>query len=156
DVFVRHQDLFDIGIAFDTAPQNNKITSWDEVIALGKTIELKRPHLYQQLKEAVQPNDLGAIIYTSGSTGVPKGVELTHANLTGAVHFDKFNLDPKVDIYLSVLPLAHVFGHCINLWAIAWGLSIYYSNDYKNLGAICREVQPTTMVVVPRLLEKVY
>ena len=39
---------------------------------------------------------------------------------------------------------------------IAWGASIYYSNDYKNLGMICREVKPTAIVVVPRLLEKVY
>ena len=55
-----------------------------------------------------------------------------------------------------MLPLAHVFGHCINLWLIAWGVSIYYFNDYKRLAEVCQEIKPTIMVVVPRLLEKVH
>lgn len=156
DAFLRHQDRFDVAIAMGEAPKNSKIVALKEIIDQGKRLEEKRPHLYDKLKEAINPEDLAAIIYTSGSTGIPKGVELTQANLTAALHFDKFNLDPKVDSYLSVLPLAHVFGHCINFWAIAWGISVYYTNDYKNLGVICREVQPTTMVVVPRLLEKVF
>lgn len=156
DAFLRHQERFDVGIALGEAPQNSKIVSLKDIIEQGKVLEERRPHLYDKLKEAISPEDVGAIIYTSGSTGTPKGVELTQRNLTAALHFDRFNLDPQEDIYLSILPLAHVFGHCINYWAIAWGISIYYSNDYKNLGAICREVKPTTMVVVPRLLEKVY
>lgn len=156
DVFLRHQDRFDVAIALGEAPQNSKIIGLKDIIEQGKILDERRPQLYEQLKEAVHPDDLASIIYTSGSTGVPKGVELTNRNLTAALHFEKFHLDPKLDSYLSVLPLAHVLGHGINLWALACGVSIYYSNDYKNLGAICREIHPTMIVVVPRLLEKVY
>lgn len=152
----RNQDLFDIAIAMGDAPQHSKIITLSNLIEQGKTLELKRPGLYEQIKATIKPEDLALIIYTSGSTGVPKGVELTQSNVTAVLHFDKFDLNSKKDSYLCVLPLAHVFGHCTNLWAVAWGISVYYTNDYKNLGTICREVKPTTMVVVPRLLEKVY
>lgn len=153
---LRHQNLFDIAIAMGEVPDHKKVISMSHLIELGKALEAKRPSLYSQIRSSIKPDDLAVIIYTSGSTGVPKGVELTQSNVTAVLHFDKFNLNSKKDTYLCVLPSAHIFGHCTNIWAIAWGISIYYTNDYKNLGAICREVQPTTMVVVPRLMEKVY
>lgn len=153
---LRHQNLFDIAIAMGDAPQHSKIITLANLIEQGKSLEAKRPGLYSQIKANIKPDDLAVIIYTSGSTGVPKGVELTQSNVTAVLHFDKFDLDSKKDNYLCILPLAHIFGHCTNLWAIAWGISVYYSNDYKNLGAICREVKPTTIVVVPRLMEKMH
>lgn len=157
NVCLRNQTLFNIAIAMgEEVPQHNKIISLAKLIEQGRMLESKNPKLYSQIKAAVRPEDLALIIYTSGSTGVPKGVELTQTNVTAVLHFDKFDLNYKKDSYLCVLPLAHVFGHCTNMWAVAWGISVYYTNDYKNLGAICREVKPTTMVVVPRLLEKVY
>lgn len=157
DMFLRHQDRFDVAIALDdNPPQNSKVVSLKEIKEQGRILAERRSHLYDQLKEAIHPDGLAMIIYTSGSTGVPKGVELTQLNISTALHFEKFYIDPKVDSYLSILPLAHVLGHGINLWLMAWGISIYYSNDYKNLGVICREIHPTIMVVVPRLLEKVY
>ncbi|MEI8365672.1 MAG: long-chain fatty acid--CoA ligase [Parachlamydiaceae bacterium] len=160
DLFRRHESLIKTAIAVGEIPHDlrnkAKIIPFSDLVERGRQLDHSQPKLYQQLREALQSSDLGAIIYTSGSTGVPKGVELTHGNLTCVLNFSKFHWDIKKDRYLSVLPLAHVFGHCINLWVIAWGASVYYSNDYKNLGAICREVKPTAIVVVPRLLEKVY
>ncbi|MBA3815333.1 MAG: long-chain fatty acid--CoA ligase [Parachlamydiaceae bacterium] len=160
-----NQGLFDIAIDMHNyssnygsgnSPQHEKIITLANLIEQGKALEVKRPGLYNQIKATIKPEDLAVIIYTSGSTGVPKGVEVTQSSLSAVLHFDKFDLNSKKDSYLCVLPLAHVFGHCTNMWALAWGISIYYTNDYKNLGAICREIQPTTMVVVPRLMEKVY
>lgn len=156
DSCLRHQELFDIAIALGKVPQHGKSVAFEKVLEKGRLLEEKQPHLYDQINTSNKSDDLAAIIYTSGSTGVPKGVELTQENLMGVVHFDKFDLDPKKDVYLSVLPLAHVFGHCINFWALAWGISVYYFNDYKSLGVACQEIKPTTMVAVPRLLEKVY
>ncbi len=47
-------------------------------------------------------------MYTSGSTGTPKGVVLTHKNLVATMKCLMFMLDPKDDIYIAFLPLAHV------------------------------------------------
>ena len=54
------------------------------------------------------PEDTAIIMYTSGSTGTPKGVVLTHKNLVATMSCLMFMLDPKDDIYIAFLPLAHV------------------------------------------------
>ena len=155
-MFHRHVDLFQTAVAVGQESTSEKTMTFAELKAQGQLADQRDSTLYRTMRGRLKPSDLGTIIYTSGSTGIPKGAELTHQNLTCVLNFPDFNWNPARDRYLSVLPLAHVFGHCINLWAMAWGASIYYSTDYKNLGAICREVRPTATVVVPRLLEKIY
>ena len=126
------------------------------MIRKGEELHSQSPDLLAKLFATQHADDVATIIYTSGSTGIPKGVELTQRNLLCLVHFDGFHWSVENDRYLSILPLAHVFGHCINLWLLVWGTSIYYFNDYKQLGAACQEVKPTFVVVVPRILEKIY
>jgi long-chain acyl-CoA synthetase len=155
-MFDRHANLFKTVIAIGDLPPSEKGITFAEIQEKGKQIDQNDASRYQKMRSRLQPSDLAVIIYTSGSTGVPKGVELTHQNLTCVLDFEEFHWNPTKDRYLSILPLAHVFGHCINLWTLAWGASIYYSSDYKNLSAICKEIKPTAIVVVPRLLEKVY
>lgn len=155
-MFDRHTNLFKTVIAIGDLPFSEKGMTFAEIKEKGKEIDKRDATHYQKMRDRLQPTDLGAIIYTSGSTGVPKGVELTHQNLTCVLDFSEFHWNPLKDRYLSILPLAHVFGHCINLWVLAWGASIYYSSDYKNISSICKEVRPTAIVVVPRLLEKIY
>ena len=62
----------------------------------------------------------------------------------------------KTDRYLSILPLAHIFGRSLNFIMLYWGIPTYYFNDLKNVGIACRETHPTTIALVPRLLEKIY
>lgn len=155
NIFRKHEELFDIAIALDS-PGHAKAKSIKELISLGEQLNSSNPNLYEEIRNQVRPSDLGTIIYTSGSTGMPKGVELTHENMATVLDFPLFHWDPAKDRYLSILPLAHVLGHCVNLWLLTAGVSVYYSNDYKNLAAVCHHVKPTAMVVVPRLLEKVY
>jgi long-chain acyl-CoA synthetase len=154
-MFDRNKHLFKTAVAMGEG-HTGQTLALEELLEKGRHIDQKNPDLFEKMRESVKPSDLGSIIYTSGSTGTPKGVELTHENLTGVLNFDKFYWDYKKDSYLSILPLAHVFGHFINLWALSWGSKIYYTHDYKKLGAICREIRPTAIVVVPRLLEKIY
>ena len=52
--------------------------------------------------------DTAIVMYTSGSTGTPKGVVLTHKNLIATLKCLMFMLDPKDDVYIAYLPLAHV------------------------------------------------
>lgn len=155
-IFHRHEDLFNKAIAIGQFSPHPKSISMQEIMERGKRLAIQQPQLYRQLQDMIKPSDLSTIIYTSGSTGMPKGVELTQENISCELHYDPYHWDWKKDKYLSVLPLEHVFGHSINLWIMLWGVSIYYTNDYKNLGTISKEVQPTAIVVVPRLLEKMY
>jgi long-chain acyl-CoA synthetase len=105
----------------------------------------------------VLEEDIATIIYTSGSTGKPKGVELTHKNLMSQLK-DVERAIPitSEEVALSFLPLAHIFERMVVLYYMANGISIYFADDVKNVGNLIKEVRPTVMTVVPRLLEKIY
>lgn len=130
--------------------------SFEEIVMQGKILAEK--YEINDLAKAIKEDDLATIIYTSGSTGLPKGVELTHKNLVlqvkGAAKCFKF--DAKKDVILSFLPLAHIFERMVVMFYISQGLSIYFADDIKKLGEILKEVKPTCMTTVPRLLEKVF
>jgi len=133
-----------------------RVTELSEILKFGKDLNETMPTMYEELQQEMQNTSLAAIIYTSGSSGTPKGVELTQENICCQLHHDDFQWDAKKDRYLSVLPLEHVFGHSVNFWVLFWGVSIYYTTDYKNVGLICTQIKPTCLIVVPRLLEKVH
>ncbi|MGK5595654.1 MAG: AMP-dependent synthetase/ligase [Parachlamydiaceae bacterium] len=151
------KDLFKLAIGLEDAPDHSqKILSFESVLENGKELDAALPDLYERVASSIRPEDLATIIYTSGSTGVPKGAEHTHSSLFSLLYVDLFQWDRVNDRYLSILPLAHVFGRVLNLITLYWGISTYYYNDYKNLGNACQELHPTILVVVPRILEKVY
>ncbi len=138
--------------------ENAASISFKSLVALGcKAVAEKKYDLNSFLKNKSEHN-LATIIYTSGSTGRPKGVELTHANLVsqikGTAQF--FPLDSNSDKALSFLPLAHIFERMVMMFYIMQGIEIYFVNDIKNLGGFLREVRPTLMTSVPRMLEKVF
>ena len=100
---------------------------------------------------------LATIIYTSGTTGKPKGVMLTHRNLMsnawGALQV--FSIYPN-DIFLSFLPLSHALermaGCCIPIMS---GASVAFSRSIQQLQEDLAKVQPTIMVTVPRIFERI-
>ena len=106
---------------------------------------------------STQPEDLATIIYTSGSTGLPKGVELTHENLTIQVKDAEKALPLREsDVMLSLLPLAHIFERMVMYFYLASGTKIYFVDDVQRVGEYMKDVKPSVMLVVPRLLEKIY
>ncbi|HEX3335048.1 MAG TPA: AMP-dependent synthetase/ligase [Jatrophihabitans sp.] len=108
---------------------------------------------------AVTLDDLASIIYTSGTTGRPKGCELTHrCFVVESVELldllrDFFNEDTST---LLFLPIAHVFGRAIEIGALAGGCTLGHTADVKNLMADLGGFQPTFVLAVPRVFEKVY
>ena len=134
--------------------QDDSVRTFDQVCELGQQVE-NGDQVYQQASEAVEPDDLASIIYTSGTTGDPKGAMLTHSNFmsnaqaaTGVV-----TIGPD-DVFLSFLPLSHVFermgGHYLPL---SGGATIAYAESLFTIRQDMQEVRPTIMMSVPRLYE---
>jgi len=134
------------------------VLTWEALIASGEEVKTAHPEAYGKLVSVCRENDLATLIYTSGSTGIPKGVEITHRNLMTQVSSTplRFPLDPSDDIALSCLPLAHVFERMVTYFYFSTGTSIYFAEDVKKVGDNAREIHPTVITMVPRLLEKAY
>jgi long-chain acyl-CoA synthetase len=113
---------------------------------------------YRQHAAQVLPGQLASIIYTSGTTGEPKGVMLTHtnfcSNVTDVGH--DFRLDPAVDVALSFLPLAHVYGRTLDYIYIFQSASVAYVESVDSVAQALLEVRPTITAAVPRFFEKIY
>ncbi len=109
---------------------------------------------------SVHADDLATIVYTSGSTGTPKGAELTHRNFTSITRAAQ-NCVPEVITgearLLLFLPLAHCFARMIQYFTIgsAEGVVGYLPNT-KTLPRDMQVFQPTFLLGVPRVFEKVY
>jgi len=97
-------------------------------------------------------------VYTYGTSGTPKGVELTHRNLISQIESTALNyhFTKEEDVAFSFLPLAHIFERMVMHFYLSRELSIYFADDVKNVGVLLKDVNPTVMTVVPRLLEKVF
>ncbi|HDQ99609.1 MAG TPA: long-chain fatty acid--CoA ligase [candidate division WOR-3 bacterium] len=104
------------------------------------------------------PDDLVTIVYTSGTTGEPKGAMLTHRNILSNVHaaIEMFSLSPA-DTLVSFLPLCHMFERTCGYYSMLLsGATIAYAESLQTIARDVREVKPTLLIVVPRVLEKVY
>ena len=111
-------------------------------------------------RQTVSPDSLATIIYTSGTTGRPKGCMLTHGNFM-------FEVDQVVwglpDVFLApgsstllFLPIAHVFGRMIELGCVRAGVRLGHAADIKQLLPGLGSFQPTFLLAVPRVFEKIY
>jgi long-chain acyl-CoA synthetase len=107
---------------------------------------------------SVTRDDLACIIYTSGTGGAPRGVQQHHGailhNLEGATDIISTDFGWDDEVFLSFLPASHAYEHSGGqMFPIALGAQIYYAESLEKLASNIEEVQPTIMVVVPRLFE---
>src|SRR6267378_3293520 len=99
---------------------------------------------YRLRASQVLTGQLASLIYTSGTTGEPKGVMLTHSNFCSNVTDlgDDFRLDPKNDVALSFLPLAHVYGRTLDYIYIFQGAALAYVESVDAVAQALLEVRP--------------
>ncbi len=150
-----------IGIEDLKVMQSNKPVNEEEIEAKFATLY---PNGYTA-RDVHMPTDnmdeVALINYTSGSTGSPKGVMLTHGNLSSNVVYAQANIPNHPGLtYVSMLPLAHMFGlmfECI--YQLAGGTHVYFITKSLNpvlLLKAFQDVGPYMILTVPLVIEKIF
>jgi long-chain acyl-CoA synthetase len=134
------------------------MTHWDDALAAGRDYWAENEAALAAAADEVTPDHPSALIYTSGTTGQPKGVVLTNrnfcSNVKAALQRVPFG---EEDHHLSFLPLSHAFERTAGYTAVlAAGATISYAESVEAVSSNLQEVQPTVMISVPRMFEKVY
>ncbi len=110
--------------------------------------------------DSIDGEEIYTILYTSGTTGKPKGVLLTHNNIISNIYYTARkvgDLLSKEDVFLTFLPFSHVLGKTDSCYLpLHVGAKIAFAESIETIADNMREVHPTIMVTVPRLLEKIY
>jgi long-chain acyl-CoA synthetase len=149
---LQHVVLFDPTPVAGTLPLS-------ELRSKGRMALATEPGAVRARAAEVKPEDLATFIYTSGTTGDPKGVMLTHSNLVSnvlAASAPFEGMGPN-DTALSFLPLCHVFERMGGYYLLLYkGVTIAYAESVEKVPENMQEVQPSLMLSVPRLYEKIY
>lgn len=142
--FTRSIDSFDQG-ALRTIARAAKHVSIDDV---------------RTRRSSLDSSSIATIIYTSGTTGVPKGVVLTHANFLATIQGARQVVGEIIDSpdtrLLLFLPVAHVLARLVMHLVLSGAGVLGFSPNIKNLLPDIQSFKPSVLLVVPRVLEKVY
>ena len=146
-------------VVFDASePLPEGAVAWDDFLASGREVAVGiDDQSFRATALKPQPNDVVTLLYTSGTTGPPKGVMLTHNNLSSNVTAASHGL-PRVegDTALVFLPLSHVLQRMVSYLFFSRGDTAAYAHSMEAVAADIRLVQPSIVASVPRLYEKVY
>jgi long-chain acyl-CoA synthetase len=124
---------------------------WDELLDAAP-----RRFDFEAAWRSVAPSDLATVIYTPGTMGPPKGVELTHANISAQT----LSLSERLGLpdglrALSLMPMAHIAGRlCAHYLPMFHGWEVTCSPDGGDLPATLRAVQPGYFFSPPRIWAK--
>ena len=132
--------------------------SFNKVMEMGEEFARKNPDHVEASSKRIKPDDLLTLIYTSGTTGNPKGVMLTHGNMTSNMinAAQCIQMEPG-DRLLSFLPLSHSFERMAGYYTgLACGVTIAYAESVETVRENMLEVRPTIVPTVPRLFERIH
>ncbi|MCP5030064.1 MAG: long-chain fatty acid--CoA ligase [Actinomycetia bacterium] len=141
----------------DAGPHGADTSAWADLVA----------HESADLEQAAQranADDLATVIYTSGTTGDPKGVRVTHRNVTWTAESMRIMLEEQLGIpnlvgkrYISYLPLAHIMERLLGYyWMLFMASEVTCCPDPTQIAAFSGQVHPNLLVGVPRVWEKIY
>lgn len=141
----------------DATPEQG-VYSFKQVQELGNEYGKHHSNYFKEQVKLAKENDICTIIYTSGTTGEPKGVVLTHKNIVSNIKSAKKILPiGKDDIFLSFLPLCHIFERMGGYYtAFSSGGMVVYAQSIESVAGDLVDVKPTIMTTVPRLFERIY
>ncbi|KAG5851466.1 hypothetical protein ANANG_G00093740 [Anguilla anguilla] len=134
--------------------------TWAEFMELGQEVSDSQ---LDDIISSQKPNQCCTLIYTSGTTGQPKGVMLSHDNLTWTAfgagrHVRLTEASVLQEVVVSYLPLSHIAAQMIDIWLImkVGGVSYFAQPDALkgSLANTLREIRPTAFMGVPRVWEK--
>ncbi|MCR4736979.1 MAG: long-chain fatty acid--CoA ligase [Bacteroidales bacterium] len=125
-----------------------------QLVQLGE--ENPNPEELKRRRDSVLPEDCSTIMYTSGTTGLPKGVMLSHYNIVSQLMNLRQTPALWSDKALSFLPLCHAYERMLVFLYQYLGMTVYYVQSLATIGENIKEVRPTMMSAVPRVLEKMF
>jgi long-subunit acyl-CoA synthetase (AMP-forming) len=141
-------------VLMDGTDSDEDVHAWADLTALAA----KNPEgdLEKRI-EAQDADDVCTLIYTSGTTGDPKGVMLSHDNLTFTAETVVASAEvSEVDSVVSYLPLSHIAEQVMSVYGpMASGFCCCFAENMDKLGDNLREMRPTVFLAVPRVWEKI-
>src|SRR6202041_1696963 len=124
-----------------------EILDYESLIAAAGDADVAE---YRRRCALVKNDQLATLIYTSGTTGEPKGVMLTHANLSSnSIESLRHHVVEFGDVVLEFLPLSHVYERTVGYGSLSKGVTIAYVENIELVGQALLEVTPTMAAAVP-------
>jgi len=137
-----------------TIVDREKFPYLNQLIELGE--QNPNPEELSIRKQNVLPESCCTIMYTSGTTGVPKGVMLSHKNIVNQILNLRQTSAKWSKTAFSFLPLCHAYERMLVFLYQYLGMSVYYAQNLGTIAENIKEVTPTMMSAVPRMLDKIY
>lgn len=158
DALAIKAQLPDVEFVISLEKTSGPVAGVEDLVDNGRALYGKQPGLYEGLWRAATADDLATILYTSGSTGDPKGVMLTHRNLTANVLNSArwLDLGRQRELALTYLPFSHIFERAVWYLYAHIGATVAYAESIDTVARNLSEVRPTAMTSVPRMFEKIY
>jgi len=146
-------------VAIDAAAElPSGVISWTDFLRAGEALDVSwTDGDYRARALQACPADIATVLYTSGTTGDPKGVMLTHNNVSSNVRAACMVLKiGDADNTISFLPLSHILQRMVDYLFFRTGCRLAYARSMPTLIQDMQVIKPTVVVSVPRIYEKVY
>ncbi|XP_072752863.1 very long-chain-fatty-acid--CoA ligase bubblegum [Anoplolepis gracilipes] len=146
-------------IQYDGIPTKKDILSWNDVLEIG---EKESDSKLLSVLKTIGANECCTLVYTSGTVGRPKAVMLSHDNLLHEARlvFSAVQINEGSETIVSYLPLSHVAGQlCDIIGTVVAATTVYFADKNALKGSLVETLlvaQPTLMLAVPRVWEKIY